>query len=68
MTISVEIYKIVFIINRPPRPEGPRRCPGRGNEGGLFVFFGTFGYHLCTDTIVTTCYYRLLQVTHVITG
>ena len=31
-----------FIINHPTRPEGPRRCPGRGNAGGLFVFFATF--------------------------
>ena len=48
-------YKSV-IINHPTRPEGPRRCPGKGNEGGLFVFFATFGYYLCTDNMVTRCY------------
>ena len=50
--------QIYLIINRPTRPEEQRRCPGWGNAGLLFVFFATFGYHLCTDTIVTTCYYR----------
>ena len=68
VVFNLEPLPFVVIINRPPRPEGPMRCPGRGNEGGLFVFFATFGYHLCADTIVTTCYYRLLQVTHVTTG
>ena len=24
------------------RPEGPRRCPDRGNAGGALVFLGTF--------------------------
>ena len=32
-----------FYYAPPSRPEGPRHCPGRGNEGGAFVFFGTFG-------------------------
>ena len=68
VSLGYIVFISIFIINRPMRPEGPRRCPGRGNAGGLFVFLATFGYHLCTDTIVTTCYYRLLQVTHVTTG
>ena len=56
--IGSDLVKIIdgldFIINRPTRPEGPMRWPGMGNAGGLFVFFATFGYHLCTNTIVTT--------------
>ena len=35
----------------PLRPEGPGRCPGRGNAGGA-VFCPTFGYYLCTVSIV----------------
>ena len=29
-----------------------RRCPSRGNGGGLFVFFSTFENYLCTSTMV----------------
>ena len=47
--------------------EIPRAEPEGFHEGGLFVFLGTFGYYLCADTIVTTCYYGLLQVAHVTT-
>ena len=59
----------------PPRPEGPRRCPDRGNAGGALVFLSKFlkvlqftsittGYYrLLQDTTVYLSYYKLLQVT-----
>ena len=46
------------LLCTPSRPEGPRRCPGRDNAGGAFVFFATFGYYSLLE--VTIGYYRLL--------
>ena len=46
--------QIVFIMQPPSRPEGPRHWPGRGNAGEHLHFSRLFGY---------TGYYRLLHVT-----
>ena len=43
-----------FYYKPATRPEGPMRCPDRGNAGGLFVFFTTFEYYLSTLTMAIT--------------
>ena len=58
---DIRVRKLVCLAYYAPpsRPEGPRRCPDRGNAGGSLVFLSKFfkGSTVCFK------YYRLLKAT-----
>ena len=57
-------FDFIFYYAPPSRPEGPRRCPGRGNAGASLVFLAKF---YTVHSVPTANYVTIVTIVTIVT-